>query len=55
MPACIIKKRIRKIPVNPMMNFLPIEDVKKCFQVIVYVYDNFCKVKAVLIIFNNKN
>jgi hypothetical protein len=29
MPACTIRKRIRKIPVRPMMNFLPTEELKK--------------------------
>jgi len=33
-PACTIKKVIRKRPVRAIVNFLPIEEVKKCFQVI---------------------
>src|SRR5579885_1175229 len=33
-PTCTIKKRMRKIPVKAITNFLPIEEVKTCFQVI---------------------
>ena len=28
-PTCTIKKSINEIPVNAMMNFLPMEEVKK--------------------------
>ena len=34
MLQCTIKKIIKKSPVRPIINFLPIEEVKKCFQVI---------------------
>jgi hypothetical protein len=34
MEQCTIKKLIRKKPVSPIIIFLPIEEVKKCFQVI---------------------
>ena len=33
-PQCTIKKVIRKIPVSPIVNFLPIEEVKSCLKVI---------------------
>jgi hypothetical protein len=33
-PTCTIKNVIKKRPVRPIINFLPIEEVKKCFQVI---------------------
>jgi hypothetical protein len=34
-PACTIKKRIRKIPVKPMINFFPTEEVNICLKVII--------------------
>lgn len=46
MLQCTIKNIIKNKPVRPMINFLPIEEVKKCFQVIlkalefVLVYKN---------------
>ena len=32
---CITKKEIRNIPVSPIVNFLPMEEVKNCLNVIV--------------------
>lgn len=34
MPQCTIKKVIRNNPVSPIVNFLPMEEVKSCFHVI---------------------
>jgi hypothetical protein len=34
MPQCTIKKVIKNIPVSAMVNFLPIEEVKICLNVI---------------------
>jgi hypothetical protein len=33
-PTCTIRNTIKKRPVRPIINFFPIEEVKKCFQVI---------------------
>jgi hypothetical protein len=41
-PACMIKKTMRKRPVRAIVNFLPIEEEKSCFQVIVqWLYYDF--------------
>jgi hypothetical protein len=42
-PACTIKKRIKKIPVNPITNFFPTEEVNICLNVIVDEFKNLRK------------
>jgi hypothetical protein len=36
-PTCTTKKRMREIPVRPMTNFLPTEEVKSSDHFIVYL------------------
>jgi hypothetical protein len=57
-PACTIKKRIKKIPVNPITNFFPTEDVNICLKVIVDDFKNLRKntnqldrIRSMLLIF----
>jgi hypothetical protein len=58
-PACTIKKRIKKIPVNPITNFFPTEEVNICLNVIVDEFKNLRKntnqidrIRSMLLIFN---